>query len=165
MNARRLLLVFVMPFLLVFALSVSANSGRNARSTQLRPVSTAPAQYDPLTFRAFVGRRQIWRAASLDPTLFPRVRLPAGSALPATASRCDPAGDITPAGDSVLFNALLCYSGGRGGCAAVAASQGPDGRWWRSPLHIGWEDLRPGSDSQTSFSRDHVLGAFCSTWP
>lgn len=113
MNARRLLLVFVMPFLLVFALSASANSDRNARSTQLRPVSTALAQYDPLTFRAFVGRRQVWQAASLDPTLFPCVRPLAGSALPATASRCDPAGDITPAGDSVLFNALLCYSGGR----------------------------------------------------
>ncbi len=158
MNTRRLLLVFGILFSLVFALSASAHSGRNAGTTQLSPVSTAPDQYNPLTFRAFVARRQVWQAAALDTALFPCVRLPNGETQPATASRCRPTDDFTPAGDSVLFNALLCYSGERRGCAAVRASQGPDGRWWRSPFHVGWEDPRPGANRQTSFSRDHTLG-------
>ena len=138
--------------LLVYTLGASAHNGLIARS------APSAHQYDPLTFRAFVARRQVWQAAALDPALFPCVRLPDGGVLPATASRCDPASDITPAGDSVLFNALLCYAGDLRGCEAVAASQGPDGRWWRSPLHVGWEDPRTGSDRQTSFSRDHALG-------
>lgn len=148
MNVRRLLLVFVILLLLVFALGASAHSGRNVGSAPLSHAPTAPAQYDPLTFRAFVARRQVWQAAALDQALFPCVRLPGGGVLPATASRCDPASDITPAGDSVLFNALICYAGDRRGCEAVAASQGPDGRWWRSPLHVGWEDPRTGGDRQ-----------------
>lgn len=151
MNSYRLLAIVTI--LVVLSLGASAHSGRSARSAP-----TAPAEYDPVTFHTLVARRQVWQAAALDPALFPCVRLPDGGVLPATASRCHPTDDITPAGDSVLFDALLCYAGDPLGCASVAASQGPDGRWWRSPLHVGWEDPRPGSDRQTSFSRDHALG-------
>lgn len=157
MNPHRFIPLFVALFLLLFVLGSSALGAQ--RVEQHESVAVAqPATYDPATFGAFVARRQVWQSAALDPALFPCVRLPNGGTQPATASRCHPTDDITPAGDSVLFNALLCYSGDRRGCAAVSASQGPDGRWWRSPLHVGWEDPRPGSNRQTSFSRDHSLG-------
>lgn len=54
-------------------------------------------------------------------------------------------------GDSVLFDGILCLSGEGGSCAAVAAAQDAEGRFWRSHLHVG----RPGPNS---FSRDMALG-------
>lgn len=157
MKTFRLIPITAALFLLLFALDPSARGARPVKQPEAAALAQ-PALYDPATFRAFVARRLVWEAASLDTALFPCVRLPNGDTLPATDSRCHPTDDITPAGDSVLFNALLCYSGERRGCAAVRASQGPDGRWWRSPLHVGWEDPRTDSHRQTSFSRDHSLG-------
>ncbi|MGO4741736.1 hypothetical protein AB4099_34920 [Bosea sp. 2KB_26] len=55
-----------------------------------------------------------------------------------------------------LFNGLLCLSGEQVGCDAVKQSQGPDGRWWRSPRRIGWE----APDHDVSFSADQALGVF-----
>src|SRR5581483_2635248 len=59
-------------------------------------------------------------------------------------------------GDMTLFNGLLCLSGQDIGCTAVQKSQGPDGRWWRSPRRINWE--APNHD--VSFSPDQALGVF-----
>ncbi len=56
-------------------------------------------------------------------------------------------------GDATLFNGLLCASGEKIGCDAVAAAQGPDGRWWRSPRRVG-----DNAGSANSFSRDMSLG-------
>ena len=64
-------------------------------------------------------------------------------------TRCDD-------GDMTLFNGLLCASGDQRGCIAVKNSQGPDGRWWRSPGKIGQE--APTTD--VSFSADQSLGVF-----
>lgn len=128
MNSYRLISLFAALFLLLFALDPSALDAKPVEQPEATALAQ-PAIYDPATFRAFVARRQVWQTASLDPALFPCVRLPNGETQPATASRCRPTDDITSAGDSVLFNALLCYSGERRGCAAVRASQGPDGRW------------------------------------
>lgn len=71
-----------------------------------------------------------------------------------TKKGCDPLGDIGVAGDSVLFNSLLCYSGEASACRAVRKSQDSSGRFWRSPLHIGGRQI-PDSGS---FSKDHVVG-------
>lgn len=54
-------------------------------------------------------------------------------------------------GDAVIFNGLLCASGDLVGCVVVKASQGPDGRVWRSPGRVGVEEV-------DSFSRDQLLG-------
>lgn len=55
------------------------------------------------------------------------------------------------AGDTLLFNALLCLSGETLGCTAVKASQAEDGHVWRSPLHIA-------TAGNPDFSRDMTLG-------
>lgn len=54
-------------------------------------------------------------------------------------------------GDALLFNAILCASGDETACGVVAASQGPDGRFWRSPDLVGVEKV-------DSFSRDMGIG-------
>lgn len=56
-------------------------------------------------------------------------------------------------GDATLFNGLLCASGEQVGCDAVAAAQGSDGRWWRSPRRVG-----DNAGQSNSFSRDMSLG-------
>lgn len=56
-------------------------------------------------------------------------------------------------GDMALFSGLLCMSGDQRGCIGVRDSQGPDGRWWRSPRRIGNNLGKPNS-----FSRDMSLG-------
>lgn len=126
----------------------------------------------PDTFREFVARKQLWNRLVQDEELFPCYHISDNLVLPSTEGRaCSKNKDasmppsITAAGDSVIFNGLLCYSGDQRGCAAVKASQDPEtGRWYRSPLHVGWEDPRTGLNSdgkpvrQTSFSRDAALG-------
>ncbi len=57
-------------------------------------------------------------------------------------------------GDMTMFNGLLCASGDAEGCDAVKRAQGPDGRWWRSPRHIG------DNSDQISFSEDQSFGVF-----
>lgn len=59
------------------------------------------------------------------------------------------------AGDMTLFNGLLCAAGEQRGCDGVKRAQGPDGRWWRSPAHIGKES-NAGYD--VSFSPDMARG-------
>lgn len=54
-------------------------------------------------------------------------------------------------GDALLFNAILCSTGDETACSVVAASQGPDGRFWRSPDLVGQE-------KENSFSRDMGIG-------
>jgi hypothetical protein len=54
-------------------------------------------------------------------------------------------------GDSTLWNGLLCLSGEAQQCAALRASQTPDGRLWRSPRRVGVPD-------DNSFSRDMSMG-------
>lgn len=56
-------------------------------------------------------------------------------------------------GDATLFNGLLCAAGEPIGCDAVAAAQGGDGRWWRSPRRVG-----DNAGQDNSFSRDMSLG-------
>ena len=56
-------------------------------------------------------------------------------------------------GDMTLFNGLLCVSGQDLGCQAVRASQGADGRFWRSPRRV---DGNLGQNK--SFSRDMTMG-------
>lgn len=56
-------------------------------------------------------------------------------------------------GDSVLFAGLLCLAQIEAGCLTVKASQGEDGRWWRSPRR---NPDNIGKDN--SFSRDMALG-------
>ncbi len=55
-------------------------------------------------------------------------------------------------GDGLLFNGILCLSGELFACAAVKNSQSPDGRVWRAPIRVGYEN-------PDSFSRDMALGA------
>lgn len=61
-------------------------------------------------------------------------------------------------GDSVIFNGLTCATGDRRGCAAVLASQGPNGLWWRSPRRRVGRIIDP-EGKETIFSNDHALGA------
>lgn len=56
-------------------------------------------------------------------------------------------------GDMALFGGLLCASGDERGCSLVRDSQGPDGRWWRSPRRNPGNLGRPNS-----FSRDMAFG-------
>ncbi|MNF40647.1 hypothetical protein D3C85_475380 [compost metagenome] len=56
-------------------------------------------------------------------------------------------------GDMSLFGGLLCIAGVSEGCELVRRSQGPDGRFWRSPNHIG--DV--GTDT---FTGDQINGVF-----
>ncbi|MCA2959249.1 MAG: hypothetical protein IOD12_03295 [Silvanigrellales bacterium] len=69
------------------------------------------------------------------------------------AERCGPS--VTKrncdVGDAMLFDGILCLSGERASCHAVALSQGPDGRMWRAPHRVGTE-------RQDAFSRDMSLG-------
>jgi hypothetical protein len=53
-------------------------------------------------------------------------------------------------GDSVIFAGLSCLSGGRN-CETVKASQGPNGRFWRSPSRVE-------KDTAPTFSRDQAKG-------
>ena len=55
-------------------------------------------------------------------------------------------------GDSVLFSAILYYSGESWAGESVKKSQGDDGRMWRAPQRVG-------NDTEPTFSRDHLLGA------
>ena len=54
-------------------------------------------------------------------------------------------------GDAVLFAGLLCTAGEAKGCEMVKNSVGPDGRLWRSPMRVGFEE------DDTS-SRDMLIG-------
>ncbi len=66
---------------------------------------------------------------------------------------CDPLkGGGSGVGDSVLFSAILCYSGEDWAGESVRRSQGADGRMWRAPQRVN-------QDSEPTFSRDHLLGA------
>lgn len=56
-------------------------------------------------------------------------------------------------GDMTLFGGLLCASGEPLGCASVRASQGANGRFWRSPRRV---DGNLGG--RKSFSRDMSMG-------
>ncbi len=75
---------------------------------------------------------------------------------PITPSKkaCHPEDNIKPAGDMILFNALLCFSGETFSCDAIKRSQEDNGRFRRSPLHIGKKVIHKSG----SFSKDHVLG-------
>jgi hypothetical protein len=64
-----------------------------------------------------------------------------------------PSKDDCDDGDTTLFNGLLCGSGEMIGCQAVAAAQGADGRFWRSPRRKDGNLGQPNS-----FSRDMTLG-------
>jgi hypothetical protein len=68
-------------------------------------------------------------------------------------NECDPAkGGGSGVGDSVLFSAILYYSGEDWAGESVRKSQGADGRMWRAPQRVN-------KDSEPTFSRDHLLGA------
>lgn len=75
-----------------------------------------------------------------------------GTPFPSKARGIPPAS--CDSGDMTLFNGLLCASGEKRGCDAVKNAQGSDGRWWRSPAHIGKE--APNHD--VSFSPDMARG-------
>ncbi len=62
-----------------------------------------------------------------------------------------PVGGGPGVGDSVLFSAILCYSGESWACESVKRSQGSDGRMWRAPQRVE-RGVEP------TFSRDHLLG-------
>jgi hypothetical protein len=66
-------------------------------------------------------------------------------------SNGDPQGGGPGVGDSVLFSAVLCYSGESWACESVRRSQGKNGRMWRSPQRVE-------NDTEATFSRDHLLG-------
>lgn len=57
-------------------------------------------------------------------------------------------------GDMNLFNGLLCAAGEDLSCEAVAAGQGSDGRWWRSPRRVDGQ-----VEQNRTFSRDMALGS------
>lgn len=69
------------------------------------------------------------------------------------AAMNDPDHDAST-GDALLFDGLLCFAGIGDSCQAVRDSQGPDGRFWRSPEWVG----KPYGSGST-FSRDMALGA------
>jgi hypothetical protein len=101
------------------------------------------------TFDSTLGQaREEWLQITTNPEIFPCARY--------TPSKkgCNPLGDIEPAGDMVLFNSLLCYSGYMPSCTAISESQATDGRWWRSPLHVN----APIRAASGSFSKDHAVG-------
>ncbi len=77
---------------------------------------------------------------------FPSKETPGGEG---QSSTCD-------AGDMTFFNGLLCAAGESRGCDGVKRAQGPDGRWWRSPAHIGKEATSGTYD--VSFSPDMARG-------
>lgn len=60
-------------------------------------------------------------------------------------------------GDSNLFNGFLCASGNEKACDSVKRSQGSDGRWWRAPNMVGYEDHPENANSDT-FSKDAFYG-------
>jgi len=62
-----------------------------------------------------------------------------------------PQGGGPGVGDSVLFSAILYYSGETWAGESVRRSQGEDGRMWRSPQRVE-------RDTEPTFSRDHLLG-------
>ena len=66
-----------------------------------------------------------------------------------------PAKEHCDDGDMNLFSGLLCAAGESYACESVAAAQGTDGRWWRSPRRVG-DNL--GQDK--TFSRDMASGVF-----
>ncbi|MEZ4743784.1 MAG: hypothetical protein R3B45_15285 [Bdellovibrionota bacterium] len=101
---------------------------------------------DPLTELSI--KREQWLDVVLDSSMFP--------CAPYTPSKklCHPDDNILPAGDMVLFNALLCQSGYQASCFAVLRSQEASGRWRRSPLHVN----KPVHHEAGIFSKDHVLG-------
>jgi hypothetical protein len=92
--------------------------------------------------------REKWLEITTNPEIFP--------CTPYTPSKkgCDPINDIKPAGDMILFNSLLCYSGYEPSCSAVTRSQESSGRWRRSPLHVDG----PIIHASGSFSKDHAVG-------
>ena len=53
--------------------------------------------------------------------------------------------------DAGLFDGILCMSGEKESEKAILASQGPDGRFWRSPSHVG-------NVEEHSYSRDMTVG-------
>ena len=67
-------------------------------------------------------------------------------------NECDETNGGSGVGDSVLFSAILYYSGESWAGESVKKSQGDDGRMWRAPQRVG-------KDSEPTFSRDHLLGA------
>ena len=58
-----------------------------------------------------------------------------------------------PFGDMTIFSGMGCLSGELARCDDVRRSQGPDGRWWRSPQLVG------NDNEENTFSRDQALGA------
>lgn len=58
-------------------------------------------------------------------------------------------------GDMAIFGGLLCASGEQSGCALLKAASSTDGRFWRSPRHVG----SPERISEATFSGDQMKGA------
>lgn len=56
-------------------------------------------------------------------------------------------------GDMALFGGLLCMAGEQEGCTLLHNSQDANGRFWRSPNHVG----EPG---EGSFTGDQINGVF-----
>jgi hypothetical protein len=59
---------------------------------------------------------------------------------------------VCPFNDMTIFSGISCLAGDLERCEDVRRAQGPDGRWWRSPLHVG-------NNLENSFSRDQSKGA------
>jgi hypothetical protein len=142
----------------------SADGLAHGGSASLESVAPHPSGAVPLpgalghaTSEELQARRAMWMDVALNPDYFPcAAAIPGGFPV---KKNCIPGREIKPAGDSVLFNALLCYSGEERGCEGVRRSQDGLGRWWRSPLHVGQTSLPDGGKRQTTFSKDHVDGA------
>lgn len=75
-------------------------------------------------------------------------------------------------GDSLLFMALLCYSGDTDACEGVRRSQTPDGKFWRSPFRAQTDNLHFENNAPVhgesgelkSMSFDHHLGVLLWAW-
>lgn len=106
-------------------------------------------------FKKYKLRKEIWDKLVKDPKVFGCANYFPTKRQCSSLSECG----IIKAGDSVLFNGLLCYSGSRDGCKAVRDSQDKEsGQWYRSPLHISREDLECNGVPQVPFSKDMFLG-------
>jgi hypothetical protein len=95
-----------------------------------------------------VEQRKQWLSIATDIEFFPC------AIVTPSKKDCDPAENISPAGDMVLFNSLLCYSGYQKSCEAIKNSMEASGRWRRSPLHVN----KPVVEGSGSFSKDQTLG-------
>ncbi len=100
-------------------------------------------------------RKNNWLAYASDPDHNPAIDV-----TPAARWKYHNGQKIPNVGDSIIFNALLSYSGNASARDAITSSQDKTGRFWRSPLHVdsnGNPTHFDGGDG-TSFSQDQTLG-------